>query len=112
MQIARENNENAQQHPDAELSLKDRNIQMTWLPWLLAIISGGLQIVIFPIPNWNFLCWIALAPLLIALLDAARAGKPTVALRRGFLLGWISGIIFYAGSCYWVYHVMAYYGGL
>ncbi len=92
------------------------NLQKTWLPWLLAIISGGLQVVIFPIPNWTFLCWIALAPLLIAILPRhARenpAGKPFVAVRRGFLLGWISGIIFYAGSCYWVYHVMAAYGGL
>jgi apolipoprotein N-acyltransferase len=47
-------------------------------------------------------------------LDAASRsiGRPLAALRRGFLLGWISGIIFYAGSCYWVYHVMHYYGGL
>jgi apolipoprotein N-acyltransferase len=115
MQTAREDHENAQQsHSSAELQLRNDKSPNTWLPWLLAIISGGLQVVIFPIPNWTFLCWISLAPLLVAILAAARASadKPYVALRRGFLLGWISGIIFYAGSCYWVYHVMAYYGGL
>src|SRR5437879_5822268 len=114
MQTAREDHENAQQsHSSAELQLRNDKFPKT-LPWLLAIISGGLQVVIFPIPNWTFLCWISLAPLLVAILAAARASadKPYVALRRGFLLGWISGIIFYAGSCYWVYHVMAYYGGL
>jgi apolipoprotein N-acyltransferase len=73
-----------------------------------------LQVVIFPLPNWTFLCWIALAPLLVALLRAGTAsnGRAVVAVRSGFLIGWISGILFYAGSCYWVYHVMVLYGGL
>jgi apolipoprotein N-acyltransferase len=116
MQTAPKNHENAQKLPqsETEFTLSNKNSRMNWLPWLLAIISGGLQVVIFPIPNWNFLCWIALAPLLVALLYAARTSvdRPLTAMRRGFLLGWISGIIFYAGSCYWVYHVMHYYGGL
>jgi apolipoprotein N-acyltransferase len=116
MQTARKNHENVQQQSQFSeaLPLRNNKPRITWFPWLLAIISGGLQVVIFPIPNWTFLCWIALAPLLIALLDVGRAtaGKPLAALRGGFLLGWISGIIFYAGSCYWVYHVMASYGGL
>src|SRR4051812_22348969 len=116
MQTARENHEKAQKQSDvdAPLTLNDRNLRATWLPWLLAIISGGLQVVIFPVPNWNFLCWISLAPLLVALMHAARgsAGKPVSAMHRGFVLGWLSGIIFYAGSCYWVYHVMSMYGGL
>ena len=36
--------------------------------WLLMLLSAGLQIVIFPLPNLYFLSWIALAPLLVALL--------------------------------------------
>ena len=111
MQIAQDNHKNANETAafDAPLATRDHP-RHAWLPWLLAIISGGLQVVIFPIPNWNFLCWIALAPLLIALLDAAKrsAGRAIPALVRGFLLGWIAGIIVYAGSCYWVYHVMKY----
>jgi apolipoprotein N-acyltransferase len=31
---------------------------------------------------------------------------------QGFLLGYLSGIIFYAGTCYWVYDTMHQYGGL
>ena len=115
MQIARDNHKNASDGVALDAPLADSiHSRRAWLPWLLAIISGGLQVVIFPIPNWNFLCWIALAPLLIALLDAGTrtTGKTISALGRGFMLGWITGIICYAGSCDWVYHVMHYYGGL
>ena len=31
---------------------------------------------------------------------------------QGFLLGYLSGIIWYLGSCYWVFHVMHVYGNL
>lgn len=31
---------------------------------------------------------------------------------QGFLLGYVSGVIWYLGSCYWVFHVMHLYGGL
>jgi apolipoprotein N-acyltransferase len=117
MQIARENHENAQKTSNSGaqlLSVGEAHSPARWVPWLLAVISGGLQVVIFPIPNWTFLCWIAVAPLLVALLKTGNRaiGKPWAAIRRGFLLAWLSGIIFYAGSCYWVYHVMAHYGGL
>ena len=85
-----------------------------WMPWLLAVVSGGLQIVIFPLPNLTFLCWIALAPLLVALLRTGMAyeGKGWRAFRQGFLLGFASGIVYYAGSCYWMGEVMYNYGGI
>ena len=31
---------------------------------------------------------------------------------QGFLLGYVSGVIWYLGSCYWVFHVMHVYGGI
>src|SRR5262249_12483039 len=45
-------------------------------------------------------------PLLLALLWRRES------LRKSFLLAYVSGIIWYGGSCYWVYHVMNSYGGL
>jgi apolipoprotein N-acyltransferase len=110
MQIAREKNEIAK--PLTEISPAHR-MQRCW-PWILPISSGLLQVLIFPLPNWTFLCWVAIAPLLVALVRAGVAsnGSAVVAIRSGFLIGWISGIFFYAGSCYWVYHVMVLYGGL
>ena len=38
--------------------------------WLLAILSGILQVLIFPLPDVYPLCWVATAPLLLALLRA------------------------------------------
>ena len=92
--------------------------------WLLALSSGLLQILIFPLPGMYMLCWLALAPLIYAILraresDAAEllASDPAsylapATVKQGFLLGYASGIVWYLGSCYWVYHVMHYYGGL
>jgi len=63
----------------------------------------------------------ALAPLILALLRARPAGELEIPgllrLRpasppQGFLLGYICGILWYAGTCYWVYDTMRKYGGL
>jgi len=87
--------------------------------WLLAAASGGLQVLIFPTPGVYLLCWVALAPLFIALLRAPEVEilgpggeKNSISLAQGFLVAYLSGIIWYAGSCYWVFHVMHVYGGL
>ncbi|MDT8070710.1 MAG: apolipoprotein N-acyltransferase [Terriglobia bacterium] len=92
--------------------------------WLLAISSGILQILVFPTPDLTFLCWVALAPLIYAILRA-REVDATVLLesqspsflipatpKQGFVLGWTCGVVWYLGTCYWVFHVMHLYGGL
>jgi apolipoprotein N-acyltransferase len=91
--------------------------------WLLAALSGALQVLIFPTPNLYWLSWVALAPLLLAVLNARRAEVRVPASLGGeypqpatpgqaFLLGWLSGVVWYAGSCYWVMYTMHIYGGL
>ncbi len=92
--------------------------------WLLAVVSGLLQVLVFPRPNLYWLCWIALAPLMYALLRAREADAAQLLTDeaysflvparawQGFLLGWASGTVFYLGTCYWVYSVMHSYGGL
>ena len=50
------------------------------------------------------MAWVALAPLLAALGEAT--------LRRAFVLGWLSGVVYFTGTLYWVTRVMAVYGGL
>src|SRR5215467_7422271 len=89
--------------------------------WGLVISSAVLQIVIFPLPNLYVLSWIAVAPLLVALLHARR--PETLQLEgsvkllparplQGFWLGYLCGILWYGGSCYWVYSTMKQYGGI
>jgi len=89
--------------------------------WLLVLLSAALQILIFPLPNLYPLGWVAVAPLLVALL---RARTPeTLQLREGmkllparplqaFLLAYACGVLWYAGTCYWIYGTMRQYGEL
>ena len=89
--------------------------------WVLAAVSAVLQVVIFPLPNLYVLSWIAVAPLLTAILQARI--PQTLQLQgsakllpanpvQGFVLGYLCGILWYAGNCYWVYNTMKQYGGI
>src|SRR5579863_3804293 len=89
--------------------------------WLLVLLSAALQVVIFPLPGVYVLSWFALAPLIVALLRARPAGELEVPgkLRLqpaspllGFFLAYVCGILWYAGTCYWIYDTMRQYGGL
>jgi len=89
--------------------------------WLLVLLSAVLQISIFPLPDLYFLDWAAVAPLLIALLRAREpdtlqllAGVKLLPARPGqaFLLAYACGILWYAGTCYWIYNTMRQYGGV
>jgi apolipoprotein N-acyltransferase len=89
--------------------------------WLLTLLSAVLQVLIFPLPGVYILCWFALAPLMIALLRARPVGELLIdgsprlqpaTVGQGFLLGYVCGIIWYAGTCYWIYDTMRHYGGL
>jgi apolipoprotein N-acyltransferase len=82
----------------------------------MAVLSGILQVLPFPIagptPLWRTaFCWIALLPLLWALLDQDKTGSP-LNLRQGALLGYLCGFVWYLGNCYWIYQTMYLYGGL
>jgi len=90
--------------------------------WALALLSSGLQIVIFPKPALFFLCWVAMVPLLYALLrgrigegelvDSEGRSLRPFTLLQGFLVAWVSGVVWYVGTCYWIYPVMNGYGNL
>ena len=97
-----------------EAAPKQTAASRQWLAWVLAAASGGLQILVFPLPNLTFLCWIALAPLLYALIGMGieNEGRLWRAFKRGFVLGMLSGVIYYAASCYWMGMVMYNYGGI
>ena len=91
------------------------------IAWLMALFSAGLQIAIFPLPGIYVLSWVAVAPLIVALLRArcpetlqlCESPKLLPATPvQGFLLGYVCGIVWYAGTCYWIYATMRHYGGL
>jgi apolipoprotein N-acyltransferase len=87
------------------------------------VLSAGLQIVIFPLPNLYWLSWIAVAPLIVAILRARAPETLQLQLDdqarllpatpwQGFVLGYLCGILWFAGTCYWIFDTMHRYGGL
>jgi apolipoprotein N-acyltransferase len=71
----------------------------------LAVASGVLLVLSFPRFGHPAVGWIALAPLLVALMGR-------VSLMRAFTLGLTTGVIYFAGTLYWMTLVMAQYGDL
>jgi len=81
--------------------------------WLLTLLSGILQVLVFPSPALYFLCWVALAPLIVAILgptDDGAGKRGTASLGQSLLLAWVNGVIFYAGTCFWIFHTLHVYG--
>ncbi len=63
-------------------------------------------------PLWRrAFCWFCLAPLLYALLSSNCIGKPLRPAQTA-LLGYLCGVLWYAGNCYWIYQTMHLYGNL
>ncbi|MGA2834870.1 MAG: apolipoprotein N-acyltransferase [Terracidiphilus sp.] len=76
-------------------------------PWLLAILSAILLELPFPIagpmPPWRgMFAWFAVVPLLAAFLGCGRESRPVSPL-QGALLGYLAGVLWNAGNCYWIY---------
>jgi apolipoprotein N-acyltransferase len=91
--------------------------------WGLTLISAVLQVAIFPLPNFYWLAWIAVTPLIVAILRARAPETLQLQLddqahllpatpRQGFVLGYLCGILWFAGTCYWIFDTMHRYGGL
>ena len=72
--------------------------------YLLALFSGALLALSFPLPGISALAWIAFVPLLLA--------TGGVSPKDGFRLGFTAGCAAYAGILYWLNVVMMNYGRL
>lgn len=73
--------------------------------WAAAAATAILLILSFPDFEFSFLAWIALVPLLWAIV---RRPSPLSA----FILGWAASTVFFYGSCSWLTYSMIHYGGL
>jgi apolipoprotein N-acyltransferase len=72
---------------------------------LMALVSAALLIFCFPRFNIVWFAPVALTPLLVAL---ARELRPW----RRFLLGWVAGVVYWCGVCYWIQIVLAVHGDM
>src|SRR5436189_5228899 len=69
------------------------------------IVSGILLVLSLPKPDLYPLAWIALTPWLYVM-----GGVPT--LRETLAAAYAAGLVFFAGTFYWISETMAIYGGL
>ena len=76
-----------------------RKLLQFW-PWLAAILSGVLCVACFPPFNQNWLCWIALTPLIAAVWFSGQNSKRQWL--RNLLLGDVAGIVFFTGTFSWL----------
>ncbi len=69
--------------------------------YLLAVCSGVLLVLCFPLFDRGVLAWGAIVPLLVALSGGG--------LLRAFRLGFLTGLVWSVGSLFWVriYHPLA-----
>jgi len=74
-------------------------------PWPAAILSGALLTLCFPPWECAWLCWVALIPL-IAAIWFGRSDPAEDALwrevRRGALLGYVAGLVYFWGVFWWL----------
>jgi apolipoprotein N-acyltransferase len=73
--------------------------------WFASALTGFFLVACLPKLNLHLLVWIALLPLLLVL---AGVSSPW----RAFAWAYLSGAIFFGGSCYWFVGVTRQYGGL
>ena len=73
---------------------------------LLAVLSAILLVLAFPDFELWFLAWFALAPLFWAI------EREKTSAVKSFLLGWLWGVVFFFGTCWWLAYAPTHYGGL
>jgi apolipoprotein N-acyltransferase len=95
-------------------------MQSSWTsgakPWAAAGLSACLLELPFPLagpmPPWrSLIAWLALVPLLWALLANSPANERHP-LRRAFLIAYLCGFLWYLGNCYWIRDTMSHYGDM
>jgi len=68
-------------------------------------LTGALLVLSLPKPDVYSFAWVAMVPLLVVV---ARAASITEVLVSSYT----AGVIFFAGTCYWITETMSIYGGL
>src|ERR1043165_4758748 len=71
----------------------------------LVIGSALLAVLAFPDFDLWFLAWFSLVPFLFLLARARTA-------RRALVSGWLWGIIFFYGTCWWLTYAMIHFAGI
>src|SRR5256884_7571169 len=72
-----------------------------------SLVAGSALLTVLAFPDFDlwFLAWISLAPLLLVV---ARTRSTS----RAFVAGWLWGVIFFYGTCWWLTYPMIHFAGI
>src|SRR2546423_593326 len=72
-----------------------------------SLVAGSALLTVFAFPDFKlwFLAWISLAPLLVVVARTRSAS-------RAFVAGWLWGVIFFYGTCWWLTYPMIHFAGI
>jgi apolipoprotein N-acyltransferase len=72
-----------------------------------SLVTGSALFTVLAFPDFDlwFLAWISLAPLLIVI---TKSRTPS----RAFVSGWLWGVIFFYGTCWWLAYPMIHFAGI
>jgi apolipoprotein N-acyltransferase len=90
-------------HGPFDICISGIHVKRSIVP--LGALTGALLVLSLPKPDLYPLAWIALVPLLSVIAN-------TASITEVVLSSYIAGVIFFAGSCYWITETMNIYGGL
>ena len=72
-----------------------------------SLVAGSALLTVVAFPDFKlwFLAWISLAPLLVVVARTQSA-------LRAFVAGWLWGVIFFYGTCWWLTYPMIHFAGI
>ena len=76
-----------------------------WKNAALAVLSAVLLILAFPDFDFWFLAWFGLIPLLFGIVREKESSA------KSFVLGWLWGLVFFTGTCWWLTFAPITYAG-
>src|SRR2546423_14793410 len=73
----------------------------------VSLVAGSALLTVLAFPDFKlwFLAWISLAPLMVVVAHTRSAPRALVA-------GWLWGIIFFYGTCWWLTYPMIHFAGI
>ena len=77
-----------------------KGILLTTLRLLASLLSGALLVLAYPDYDVSWLAWIALVPLMLAILGTTP--------KQGFFLCFVFSVVLFSGVCRWIFEVSRY----
>ncbi len=76
-----------------------------WQSLVLGLVAAVMLIAAFPDFDIRIMAWLAIIPLLMAV-EREKASRG-----RAFIVGWVFGLVFFFGTCWWLTHAPITYAG-